>query len=77
MSLLEKHIAHIARLRSAKVRILSYQCPKCGETIDTQAAPKGDAWDTLTTCPHCDDLHMKITRHSAVVALRPNCDGQH
>lgn len=50
---------------------LNYRCPECGETIETLAAPKGDVWDTLTFCPHCNDMHMKITHSSHVIARRP------
>jgi uncharacterized Zn finger protein (UPF0148 family) len=61
MSLKQQYEDYIARLRTRGDDITNYECPDCGAVIDTKAAPEGESWDTLSTCPHCEGLHMKFT----------------
>lgn len=72
-SLLQKYHEYNARLREQGTRMLTFQCPNqgCGNDIEVQAAPKGDTWDTLTTCPHCEQMFFRITHHDRVEALFP------
>lgn len=65
MTLKERHEDYIARLRARGDEITNYECPDCGGVIDTMAAPEGESWDTLSTCPHCEGLHMKFTNGSS------------
>jgi predicted RNA-binding Zn-ribbon protein involved in translation (DUF1610 family) len=57
----EEYEAYIAKVRARGVAITEYSCPNCGEEIMTRAAAPGETWDTLSSCPHCDELHMKYT----------------
>jgi ssDNA-binding Zn-finger/Zn-ribbon topoisomerase 1 len=65
MSLKQQYENYIARLRARGDEITNYECPDCGGVIDTKAAPEGESWDTLSTCPHCEALHMKSTNGSS------------
>lgn len=57
----EEHDAYIAKLRAAGRALASYQCPHCKNEIFTLAAPAGERWDSLASCPHCPELHFKYT----------------
>jgi Zn finger protein HypA/HybF involved in hydrogenase expression len=61
MALKQDYEDYFARLRQRGEPITEYRCPDCDQPIMTRAAPYGEVWDTLATCPHCEGLHMKIT----------------
>lgn len=63
--LLYEYKRHINALKARSVAITDYQCPNnacTGPRIETRAAPVGEYWDTISTCPYCNTLHMKWTR---------------
>lgn len=70
-TLLDRYTAYNERLKAQGLKFLSFDCPKCGEGIETQRATRGDTWDTLSTCPHCEALFMKITTHKKAVGRLP------
>lgn len=59
------------RLKAQGVKMTKFSCPSCAREIETQAAPKGERWDTLANCPHCDAMYMKITDGKKAFGLIP------
>lgn len=66
--MLAEYQAYIAKLRAAGKLVVYYFCPHCEKQIDTQAAPVGVKWDTLSACPHCQGVHFKVTKGPVVTA---------
>ena len=71
ISLKQRYTEYNDRLKASGARMLSFNCPACSQSIETQAATKGDTWDTLSTCPHCEALFMKITTYKTAKGLIP------
>ena len=69
-TLLESHNAHIEKIKAAGKPVLSNLVPCCNREIETPAPDAGDEWDTLATCPHCNELHMKVVTSTTVTATR-------
>ena len=74
-SLLEKHTAYITRHIKSGGRVQTYLCPVCDGLI-TAPSPldEEDVWDTLTVCPHCEEMHMQLVGHSRAKGLLPADD---
>lgn len=66
MSLLQQHLKYMAAVRAHGGRILTYSPPCCGTETETTAPEDDDVWDSLTTCPHCGTLGMKIVSRDTV-----------
>lgn len=60
---LQDYAAYVARLKDRNVQLLSYCCPHCQGAIETVQPPKGERWDTLASCPHCDEVFMLLADH--------------
>ncbi|WP_183012804.1 hypothetical protein [Achromobacter sp. UMC46] len=75
-SLKQAHQDYIAHLRARGNEITNYECPDCGGVIETQAAPDGESWGMLSTCPLCAGLHMQFTNgssaHGVALPIRGN-----
>lgn len=54
--------AQVKRLKAKGVKLVACSCPKCTKIIKTLAAPKGETWDSMAQCPHCETLFMKFTK---------------
>lgn len=66
-----EHETYIARIKDAGEPIIEYE-PPCGcAAIETPAPPKGQVWDSLSTCPTCGDMHFKVVHHNRAEASRP------
>jgi uncharacterized Zn finger protein (UPF0148 family) len=76
ISLKQRYTEYNDRLKASGARMLSFNCPACSQSIETQAATKGDTWDTLSTCPHCEALFMKITTYKTAKGLIPRIPGK-
>lgn len=64
-----KYHKYIEKVRASGASILSYDCPACKKSIETEAPSNtNECWDTITICPHCDGLHFKIVRHDSAQA---------
>ncbi|HFX1466303.1 TPA: hypothetical protein ACID2X_005189 [Pseudomonas aeruginosa] len=70
-TLMQRYTEYNDRLKAQGVRFLASACPKCGGEIETERATRGQTWDTLSTCPHCEALFMKITTHTKAVGRIP------
>lgn len=66
----QQYLDYIAKLEVMGKPVKAYECPGCKGEIKTQTAPAGQAWDTLSSCPHCDELHMKLTNGATAWAVR-------
>jgi hypothetical protein len=64
-----KHDEYIAKCRAAGDKLVAYRVPCCGGLLETRAAPRGEVWDTVSQCPHCGHLYIKLTRGSEIEAL--------
>lgn len=51
----------VADMKERGIPTIMYKCPHCLGSIVTCKAPAGEKWDTLSSCPHCDQTHMKLT----------------
>lgn len=60
-TLFKQYTDYNDRLKSQGIKLISFNCPCCSKPIETMPAPEGDVWDSLSTCPHCDRMFMKIT----------------
>lgn len=69
--LLAQGLAYIERAKAGGTKFVTYNCPRCGEHLETQQGNRGETWDTLCTCPYCDKMHFKITRYRTIEALVP------
>ncbi|OVZ94895.1 hypothetical protein CBW58_02140 [Yersinia frederiksenii] len=68
----QQYQAFIARVKERGRKVLKFSCPHCHEEIETPAAPQGDVWDSISTCPFCEGMFVKYVNHSSVtVRLMP------
>lgn len=72
MNLKDKYLSYIKRAEERLAPLISFQCPKCSETIKTLAAPKGETWDSLSTCPFCEQVFIKRVAETKVETCRVN-----
>lgn len=67
-TLREQYKAWLAKWQAEGKPIRNYVAPCCRVTIATPAPPRGETWDSLTTCPDCGSLHFKVVTSSTVRA---------
>lgn len=67
-TLKQKHDEFIAKVKATGAKTLIYTAPCCGKSIEDRAAPKGDKWDTLSTCPYCNEIYMKVSTSTVITA---------
>lgn len=72
--LMLQYTAHNETLKAQGVKLVQFSCPTCAKSIDTRPAPKGERWDSLAICPHCEAMYMKITDGKKAFGVIP--DGQ-
>jgi hypothetical protein len=71
-TLTQQHEAYIEKCRARGDHLLSYTAPCCGGVIETRAPAPGERqWDTLATCVHCGEMHMKVVTHTEAKGLMP------
>lgn len=70
-TLKQKHAEYIAKVKATGGKTLKYVTPCCGKGVEDPAAGKGETWDTLATCPHCEALYWKVTTSRKIVASIP------
>jgi len=63
------YLAYNEKMRVAGIPLASYSVPCCGAILESRAAPDGECWDTLSICPECGGMHMKITNGAMVDAF--------
>lgn len=74
--LLNAHNDYIKRQRENGAPIFSYCAPCCGMAMETNAPKDEQVWDTLTVCPQCDGMYMKVCiREGVSTTLPPGCEG--
>ena len=55
----------LSRKRGANMA--RFECPKCKKRLFCMRPPRGDTWDSATTCPYCEVLFFKVVRHAGIV----------
>lgn len=70
-TLKQRYSEYKDRLRASGVKLVSFDCPCCSEIIDTKPAPKGETWDTMATCPHCEGMYKLFTEGGHAYGLVP------
>lgn len=68
-TLMQLYTEYNDRLKAEGIKLIAFSCPSCNESIETRPAPKGDTWDTLSNCPHCGSMFMKITKGKKAYGL--------
>ncbi|EPG9355252.1 hypothetical protein ACKU3Z_030060 [Pseudomonas aeruginosa] len=70
-TLMQRYTEYNDRLKAKGVKLVAFECPACQQSIETLPAPKGDVWDNLSECPHCNAMFMKITEGQKAYGLIP------
>ena len=71
-TLKQKHEEYIAKVKADGGKTLTFKAPCCGQEIEDLAGREGQTWDTLTSCPHCGAMFMKITTATEIVGSIPD-----
>jgi hypothetical protein len=72
VSLLQRHLDYMARVRAHGAHILTYRPVCCGVETETTAPTDDDVvWDTPTICPHCGALYLKVVTRDAIITQIP------
>ena len=69
-TLMQRHENYIAAIKANGGKCVVYQTPCCGKSLESLAAPDGENWDSLVTCPFCGDLFAKLTNGADITAFR-------
>lgn len=64
--LMGDYLTYIRRVETRGGKLIIFICPDCGQDIKTLPAPAGEIWDTISTCPHCEQSFVKITNGNTV-----------
>ncbi|AGZ38101.1 MAG: hypothetical protein ACOKSU_21940 [Pseudomonas sp.] len=70
-TLMQRYTEYNDRLKAQGIKLIAFECPACKQSIETQPAPNGDVWDTLSECPHCNAMFMKVTEGEQARGLIP------
>ncbi|GJL84144.1 MAG: hypothetical protein DHS20C01_37780 [marine bacterium B5-7] len=54
-------VAWIAAAKQAGKTLCEYTCPYCGVTNETLLPPRGEVYDSVTFCMHCNEPYMRTT----------------
>lgn len=74
MNLKDKYLHYIKRAEGRCSPLANFQCPECHEVIKTLEAPEGEVWDSLCTCPFCEQIFIKRVTGNKVETCRVNID---
>lgn len=78
MSMKQRYLRWIAQAREDGKPIAGYPCPACGGRIETLApAADDEPYDSMTQCPHCEELHFKVVWASGRVEASTGTGGVH
>ncbi|EBS6311375.1 hypothetical protein PL246_09755 [Salmonella enterica] len=64
--LMGDYLTYIRQVESRNGKLITFKCPDCNQDIKTLATPAGEVWDTISTCPHCEQSFVKITKGNTV-----------
>jgi len=76
-TLMQRYTEYNDRLKAKGIKLITFACPSCGQSIETGPAPEGDVWDTLSDCPHCNAMFMKVTEGKKAYGLIPEAPPQY
>ena len=66
-TLKEKYIRWLNGLKAKKVVLITFPCPHCRMGIETLPAPRHEVLDSLTSCPFCESVFMKMVSEKRVI----------
>lgn len=69
-TLKEKYIRWVNGLKAKKVVLVTFPCPHCGGEIETLPASGREVWESLTSCPFCESVFMKLVSGKRVITGR-------
>ncbi len=69
MNLLKRYNAHIALMKASRVPLAHYLCPDCNQAIECLIPQHGQVYDSLVTCPHCEQTHFKAVHSDGAVDI--------
>lgn len=72
--LMKDYLDWVEKLEKRNAHVLTFNCPCCSESIKTVAPDvKGGHWDSISRCPHCEDMFLKDTYFDRVevIVLEP------
>ncbi|MFC7508426.1 hypothetical protein ACFQUX_16750 [Pantoea stewartii] len=72
---LNAYASFIERCRINDTPTASFVCPYCGSTLWTLAAPPGEVWTSLCSCPFCDGMFGKVVKGLRVKVAVVNDSG--
>lgn len=64
--LMGDYLKYVRRVEANGGKLICFKCPDCRQDIKTIPAPRGEVWDTVSTCPHCEQSFVKITNGNNV-----------
>ena len=74
-TLLQQHDDYVARVKASGAPTRTYRTPCCGKELEDPVPHEpGDQWDSLTQCPHCNALYMKVARADAIYGFVPDME---
>lgn len=56
-----QYTAYLTKTRSAGKPLSGYDCPHCGFHLETLTPPKCQLYNSLATCPVCDEIHYRVS----------------
>lgn len=69
-TLKQRYQDFVSRCRANGTSLLRFTCPRCDSNIKTLATPQGEEWGSISTCPFCDAVFMKVVT-DADVEIQP------
>lgn len=55
-----KYTDHVIKTKAAGKPLSGYECLYCGFRLETLTPPKGELYNSLTTCPVCNEIHYRV-----------------
>lgn len=71
LSPIRMYLLHVQALVGNGAKTIAYSCPACNHELITQAAGKSEVWDSISTCPYCGKVYLKVTNHDRVSVRLP------
>jgi len=59
MSDLAIYLEWVKNIERKGIVLTEYPCPDCNCNLKTPTPAEGDIYDSMTTCPYCDEHHFK------------------
>ena len=67
VNMLKQHEEYISKYKSKGGQVLTYKTPCCKKLLESPKPSAGEQWDSLTRCPYCDEIFMKISTEKKII----------